>query len=122
MYSMKNKIILQLKPSKIHKTGIGVFSTKPIKKGSVVPLWNDKDWRIIKDPKGQEKDLCNHFCLTDDRIKNKFHCPKDWNYKSIGWYINDSANPNISYDGGKYKAIRNIGANKELTVNYDDLE
>lgn len=108
--------MLILGPSEVH--GVGVFTTKRIPAGARVDLFRADDYRFVRDPKGEEKKLCQRFCVRDG---DGYHCPKHWNRMSIGWYLNDSAEPNLSHDDYVYRARRTIRAGEELLIDYDEL-
>ncbi len=109
--------MLVLKPSKIE--GVGVFTTRSIRKGAKLPLFDDADWRLIRRPRPEERELVRRFCLADEQ---GYHAPADWNRMSIGWYLNHADEPNVEHQAYVYRAARSIRPGEELTVDYDTLE
>lgn len=101
---------LILKPSPIH--GVGVFAVKPIKRGTVLPLFDPRDWRVVKKPTGIDKRFCSNG-------NGKYYAPRNWHRMSIGWYLNESRLPNV--DAKDWQALRDIRAGEELTIDYKNL-
>ena len=108
--------MLILKPSGTH--GVGVFTTKAIPFGARLALFAPTDWRLVRDPKGEELALCRRFGVQEG---DAFHCPKRWDRMSIGWYLNHSIHPNVRIVGMAARASRAIRAREELTVDYGTL-
>ncbi len=108
--------MIVLRPSTIH--GVGVFTTRALRKGEVVELFRRGDYRFVENPKGDELRMCRHFCVRDE---DGYHCPKNWNRMSVGWYLNDSDEPNLEHENYVYRARRKIRAGEELLIDYDEL-
>lgn len=108
--------MLLLKPSRTH--GIGVFTTKAIRRGARLALFARTDWRFVEDPKGEELASCRRFGVQEG---DGFHCPERWDRMSIGWYLNHSIRPNVRISGMTARATRAIRGNEELTVDYGTL-
>jgi SET domain-containing protein len=109
-------VYTRLKPSKIH--GVGVFAIRPIPKGTHLfdsgeeICWIEEE-KITKLPKAVRR-MYEDFCI----IKNgKYGCPRNFNNLTMGWYLNDSPNPNVMVDHGyNLWAIRDIAEGEELTL------
>jgi uncharacterized protein len=109
-------VYTRLKPSKIH--GVGVFAIQPIPKGMHLLnsdeeiYWIDEAY-IRQLPKNLRR-LYEDFCI----IKNgKYGCPQNFNNLTMGWYLNDSSNPNVAMDEDyNLYAIRDIAEGEELTI------
>src|SRR3990167_9644051 len=109
--------MLVLRPSKIPKAGVGVFTTEVIKKGVEAPLFaKGERYKLIKTNKPDF--LTKRFCPYDKPRKG-YWCPQDFHRMSIGWYINHSAKPNIS--ATNWKTTRFIRPGEELTTDYSKL-
>jgi len=124
----KNKLphknaLTRLRPSKVHRGGVGVFAICNIKQNS--PIFGDDDdnmvWVNRKNITRLAKPLRE---LYDDFavIKNKgtkYGCPRNFNLLTLSWYLNESKNPNVRCDKDyKFFALRDIKAGEELTVDY----
>lgn len=108
-----------LKPSKIE--GVGCFTTIPISKGQVADIWFKDDVRVVKKRNVKDKTLYGHYCVE---TKDEYICPVSFKRMSVGWYINHSNKPNLDSGGtdGIYRAIRDIKAGQELTIDYRLLD
>jgi SET domain-containing protein len=111
----------ELRASKIH--GVGVFAVTKIKKGTLLPLFEKGDFKFTKANKFQKSDVPmrivkKYSILFDDGYSS----PKNFNRMSIGWYLNDSADPNAYHDDKyNYYASRDIKKDEEITIDYDEL-
>jgi len=111
--------MLMLKPSKISDAGVGIFTTKPIKKGTVVPLFADGGGRLVKRLDDEDAFFVRRFALQTDE---GWWCPRNWHRMSIGWYINHMDIPNVVPDDyGSFHANRYIRSGEEIYINYTDL-
>jgi FRG domain-containing protein/SET domain-containing protein len=111
---------VRLKPSRLHKAGIGVFAIRPVPKGQRVfageneeILWTKKESL----PSGRAlRRLYNDFCIIKDDL---YGSPTSFNRLTPAWFLNDSKKPNTrcneNYD---FVASRNIRTGEELTVDY----
>jgi SET domain-containing protein len=110
-------VFTRLKPSPIH--GVGVFAIIRIKKGT--RLFQDENdeitWIDEKEvrhlPKGLKK-LYDDFAVVKD---GKYGCLSNFNRLTMGWYLNDSNDPNVAVDN-EYNmfALRDIEEGEELTI------
>ena len=105
------------------KKGKGLFSKKKIRKGKIIDiapviLISNKDYELI------DKTIISNYCFTWENPKYQTE------YKmglpmSICQLMNHSYSPNVKYeynyknDTIKFRAIRNISAGEELTINYN---
>jgi uncharacterized protein len=114
----------RLKPSTIAGAGVGVFATTDIPKGAVLKeLFAPDDvcrltleeFAALPTP----SEVKENFVV---RYETEYFVPLCFNRLSIGWYLNDSEEPNLAHDANyDYYAIRNIVAGEELLIRYDDL-
>jgi hypothetical protein len=114
----------RLKPSTIPGAGVGVFTTASIPRGTVLKdLFAPDDVRRL---------TWAEFAtlLVPNEVKENFvtryddECfvPLCFNRMSVGWYLNDSDQPNLAHDANyDYFALRDIAAGEELFIRYDDL-
>jgi uncharacterized protein len=114
----------RLKASTINGAGIGVFTTTYIKKGEKLSaLFNENDTRWVSceeyDKMNISPELKDNFAIQYD---DGYSMPADFNYMSVGWYLNHSDNPNLHFNGEyEYFAARDIHPEEELFINYDHL-
>lgn len=121
-------VYTRLRPSKIHKGGVGVFAIVPIKKGT--PLFSRENEEMlwleeVSLPAGDRSEI---RALYDDFavIRGKrYGCPPTFNRLTMAWYLNEpkrGEKPNVVCDSESYDffALANIKAGDELTVNYSD--
>jgi hypothetical protein len=102
--------------------GIGVFAIKDIPQGTNIfygddqkMVWIRKD--EIKNTETEIKQLYDDFCIIKN---NQFGCPKNFNVLTVGWYLNNSNDPNVEIrEGDNFYAMRDIKKGEELTSNYD---
>lgn len=116
---------MEMKPSKIHRGGVGLFATTAIKKGTVVDGGITKKqhehvvpWSQLNGQSNLIKRLVKDFCIG---IPKGFRPPPDNNFNRlpISWYINHSCDGNIGFnDNGDFTAIKNIKRGEELTYDY----
>jgi hypothetical protein len=120
---------LELRPSRIHLQGVGVFAVRNIMRGakiadgvaeedfeSLVP-WGE--FRTY-DAKVQSKVLA--FCIG---TPDGFVPPpgNDFDKLSIEWYLNHSCEGNCGFDSeGDFVALRNVGEGEEICYDYALIE
>lgn len=111
---------IEIKPSKIIKGEVGLFSVRNLKKGIIIAddaqfkvkyfLWSDV--RLDKITKVKIK----AFCQT---TKDGFFAPANLNYLSIVWFMNHSCSPNIGVnDAGDFVTMRFVRKGEELVWDY----
>lgn len=105
---------LILRPSAIH--GVGVFTTRKIKLGDRFRLFARKDYAFRMVCSATEA----RYCIRD---KAGFHAPADFLRMSVGWHLNHSKKPNteVNVRVNYGRALRDIKAGEELTIDYRSL-
>jgi hypothetical protein len=113
-------IFVRAAPSGIH--GVGIFAVSVIPEGATVQLWSDEELQFI--PKPLQPGPLRTMVLTYGvETADGFWCPQDFNRAEIGWYINHSDQPNMTYaDRITLRALRRIEPCEELTINYVEIE
>ncbi|MEI8101087.1 MAG: SET domain-containing protein-lysine N-methyltransferase [Bacteroidota bacterium] len=119
---LKNEVYCQLKASPIH--GIGVFAIREIPSG-INPMQMMKKHREIRLSREDLGDLSpaimaqlERFCYCDD--DGALVSTMGLNTMSFLVYVNHSKMPNITLmTDGSARALRQIEAGEELTINYD---
>lgn len=98
-----------LRPSPLD--GIGVFAVHGIKQDAVLRLFTADDTRdlFIEIPATFQKHV-----VAD----NPTMCPADFGRMSVGWYLNHSDQPNATHSNYVYRALRDIAADEEVTIDY----
>ena len=119
------KVLMEMKPSKIHRGGVGLFATVNIKKGEFVDKGISKKehqkvtpWSELKEQSPLIRRLVRDFCIG---IPDGFRPPADldFNRLPISWYFNHSCNGNLGFDEhGDFVALRPIRNGEELTYDY----
>ena len=108
------------------KTGVGVRTSAPIKKGRRIDIWEPGD--MVWVPLDSVKDLeylrwLNVFGIV---VWKGFYAPPSPIKMSLAWYINHSSKPNVTVSVSptrwNIRAKRNIKAGEELTVDYGTLD
>jgi len=118
--SAHKNVYVRLKPSRIHKKGVGVFAIRPIPKGYNIfegeneeILWTKKASIPKKNP---IRTLYDDFCIIKD---GRYGSPPSFNRLTIAWFLNESNTPNTRCDENyDFHALRNIKTGEELTVDY----
>jgi hypothetical protein len=113
-------VFVRLKPSKLHKGGVGVFAIRPIPKGTNV-FFGENEKLVWTDSKRLPR--LRHFrdLYTDFGVlrEGRYATPVNFNSIGPGWYLNNSADPNVKCDENlDFIAIRNISTGEELSANY----
>lgn len=114
----------RLRPSTIPGAGVGVFATAPIPKGAALPgLFAPDDVRQLSwaefDALDVPADVKETFVV---RYETECFIPLDFGRMSVGWFLNDSEEPNLGHDPNyEYFALRDIATGEELFIRYDDL-
>jgi hypothetical protein len=119
------RVLFELRPSRVHKGGVGVFAVAPIAKGTVVAAGYDKNdlkriipWAKLRnfDKKFREKALSHCIGTPYGFIPPP---QKDFNGITLGWHFNHDCNGDLGFDRhGNYVAIRKIRKDEELTFDY----
>lgn len=114
----------RLKPSTIVGAGVGVFATTAIPRGTVLrELFASDDVRRLTWAEfatlSVPSEIKENFVT---RYETECFLPASPNRMSVGWYLNDSPEPNLAHDANyDYYALRDIAAGEELLIRYDDL-
>ena len=123
---MKIPIIkTRLKPSLLHKGGIGVFAILPIKRGQVIFDTKGANCTYVPATKLTRLPAPVQKMYTDFamQVNEIFYTPRDFTRMGMFWYICHSNKPNCRFrEGSKdnaYVATRNIKAGEEICVNYN---
>lgn len=116
----------RLKPSLLHKGGVGVFAILPIKKGQVIFDTYGANCLFVPSSKLNRLPEPVRKMYTDFamQVDDDFYPPKDFARMGMFWYICHSDKPNCRYResrGGTnaYVATRNIRAGEEICANYN---
>ncbi len=121
---MAGLLYFRLKPSTIVGAGVGVFATTAIPRGAALTgLFAEDDIRRLT---WEEFATLDVPADVKDRFATRYddECfvPSNFNRMSVGWYLNDSHDPNAGRDANyDYFALRDISAGEELLIRYDDL-
>jgi hypothetical protein len=120
-------VCTRLKPSKIHKGGVGVFAITDIEKGR--PLFNGgcEEMLWVSESDFKRAPLAIRRLYRDFSVfkkeANTFGCPTNFNRLTISWYLNEPKRgdkPNVYCKNYDFYAARKINAGEELTVNYPE--
>lgn len=124
-----HKLLIELKPSKIDKGGVGVFAVVAINEGEKVadgiPIEDFSDmvpWGEFFHFSNEVQKKIMNFCVG---TSEGFVPPDDldFNKLSVEWYFNHSCNGNLGFDkNGDFIAIRNIKNGEELSYDYGIIE
>ena len=119
------KVLIELRPSKVAKGGVGVFAVTNIRKGErIAGGINEEDYKLLNawdNLKRFDRDVRNKirdFCIGTPQ---GFIPPEDldFNKLSIEWYFNHSCNGNVGFnESGDFVASKNIKKGDELTYDY----
>ena len=114
----------RLRPSTISGAGVGVFAVTAISKGTnLMELFAPDDFRRLTWAEFAALDAPSEVKENfATRYETECFVPRDFNRISVGWYLNDSEEPNLAHDESyNYFAVRDIAAGEELLIRYDDL-
>jgi len=119
------KVTLELKPSKIHKGGIGAFAVVNFKKGQKVAGGISRadyediiPWENLKTYSRDIQKKIFDFCIGTQK---GFIPPEglDFNNLSVEWCFNHSCDGNLGFDAnGDFIARRNIKKGVEISFDY----
>jgi hypothetical protein len=124
-----SKFLIELKPSRIDKGGVGVFAATDIKKGQKIAdgltmedFQHLVSWEKFDKLDGEIKRMIMAFCVG---TPDGFVPPedKDLNELSVDWYFNHSCGGNLGFDKhGDFVAITDIPKGDEITYDYGLVE
>ncbi len=127
-------VYARLRPSLIHKGGVGVFAIRKIRKGTQLfvgdndeMVWVEQE-QLARAPRSIRKlyddfAVINTYKRDTKGRKTRYGCPLSFNRLTTSWYLNEplkSLKPNVRCDPSSYEffALRDIAAGEELTVVY----
>jgi SET domain-containing protein len=122
-------VLLELRPSRLHVGGVGVFAVRDIEEGEkVADGISEEDFHALVswdflfrcNEAIQRKVMA--FCVG---TPSGFVPPPnfDFNKLSIEWYLNHSCDGNCGFnDDGDFAAIRNVREGEELSYDYALVE
>jgi hypothetical protein len=124
-----NEVCTRLRPSKIHKGGVGVFAITLIKKDAPLFRGDNPEMRWVserslpKRPK-EVRRLYEDFAVRKLKY-GRYGCPSSFNRLTVSWYLNEAKTgtpPNVRGDPDTYDffALRDIRPGEELVVKYSD--
>lgn len=123
------KVLIELRPSLILKSQIGVFAVTDIKKGqkisdgvSLTDFKHQIPWKLFDRLDADIKKKVMSFCVGTPQ---GFIVPDDgdFNKLSIEWYFNHSCDGNMGFNKkGDFVAIRGIRKGEEITYDYGLVE
>jgi hypothetical protein len=112
-------------------SGVGLIAIIPIPKDTIIFTGKEPPSEIVPRkivnelPSGQRK-LYEDFAVLDG---NNYICPNDLSELTVGWFFNNSSNPNVgcrtlkTRSGGfDFFALGHISVGEELTIEYDAYE
>jgi hypothetical protein len=113
------KLYTRLRPSKIH--GVGVFSIRPIKKGTLLFSHDSDEMMWVKEDELPKRGYLRTFYKDFAVWKNgRCGCPPHFHRLTMSWYLNDppkGKEPNVICDANyDFRARRDIKPDEELTV------
>lgn len=124
-----HKILIELKPSRIDKGGVGVFAVVNIKKKEKVAqgISNEEfsdviSWEKFIDFSKEIQKKIMSFCVG---TPEGFVPPDDFDFNklTIEWYFNHSCNGNLGFDkNGDFVALKDIKKGEELSYDYGLIE
>ncbi|HVZ82371.1 MAG TPA: FRG domain-containing protein [Terracidiphilus sp.] len=113
-------VFVRIKPSKLHRSGVGVFAIKRIPKGKQIFAGENEEVMWIRKtsiPKdGPIRRLYDDFAVIDGEF---YGCPTSFNRLTPAWFLNESKRPNARSDENYvFFAIRDISVGEEITIDY----
>jgi hypothetical protein len=108
------------------KTGIGVITSAPIKKGRRIDAWEPGDMVYVDLESITDMDYLKWLNVFGIVVWKGFYAPKNPMRMSIAWYINHSSKPNLDIrvtpSTWTIRAKRDIKSGEQLTVDYGTLD
>ncbi|MBF0555920.1 MAG: SET domain-containing protein-lysine N-methyltransferase [Nitrospirae bacterium] len=117
--------VVELKPSKIVPTQVGLFALKDFKENEIIAdkyTWDESrliSWNEFETLDHITKNKLVDFCYkTDEGI----YAPQNINKINIAYFINHSCDPNSYCDSeDNYRATRDIKTGEEFTIDVEAL-
>ena len=114
-------VYVRLRPSRLHKSGVGVFAIRNIPQGK--RIFADENEEVFWAEKGSIpksgaiRKLYDDFAIIRD---DHYGCPVSFNRLTPAWFMNESKTPNTRCDENyDFYAKRPISIGEELTVDYE---
>jgi len=108
------------------RAGVGVRAERLIKKGGRIDAWEAGDMIYVPLESVTDIEYLKWLNVFGIVVWRGFYAPRSPIRMSLAWYINHSARPNVSIAVSPSKwtirALRNIKAGEELTVDYGTLD
>ena len=108
------------------RTGIGVVTSKLIKKGARVDAWEKGDMVYVPLESITDMDYLKWLNVFGIVVWKGFYAPPNPMRLSLAWYINHSDKPNLDIRvtpaSWTIRAKRNIKPGEQLTVDYGTLD
>jgi hypothetical protein len=122
-------VTLELRPSKIHTHGVGVFAVRAILRGQKVADGVAEEdfeslvpWQQFSDFDAKVQNKIMAFCIG---TPDGFIPPPDSDFDklSIEWFLNHSCEGNCGFDSeGDFVALRSIREGEEICYDYALIE
>jgi SET domain-containing protein len=122
MSTPHDNLYTRLKPSKIHKGGIGVFAIRTIPKGHVLFTGTCSYGHVrdetVKKLRGPIRQMYEDFCIFEHGTVTT---PGSFEGMGMAWYLNSSKMPNCEYSAVTdiLCTTRRITTGEELTIDYN---
>ncbi|MGO9777922.1 MAG: FRG domain-containing protein [Terracidiphilus sp.] len=113
-------VFVRIQPSKLHKSGVGVFAIMRIPKNRRIFADENEEvlWMTKQSlPKtGPLRKLYDDFAIIKG---DRYGCPTSFNRLTPAWFMNESKTPNSRCDENyDFYTMRDINPGEELTVDY----
>lgn len=113
-------VYVRLRPSKLHKGGVGVFAVRRIPKNTRIFIGENEEvvWTNKENLPKQKtvRKLYDDFAII---VGNRYGCPVSFNRLTPAWFMNESKAPNTMCDENyDFCALRDINPGEELTIDY----
>jgi hypothetical protein len=120
-YRTTDEFSFILKPSKL--SGVGVFCTHAIAKGTRLALFPNLKPRYISNARLERDPRLRAFCqVYGVAIGGGSVVARSFGHMHVGWYLNHSDEPNAHHERFAYFASRDIAADEEITIDYRGLD
>jgi SET domain-containing protein len=110
-----------LRVSTIGGAGIGVFALHGISKGVWLEVF-PRGYQSRRFKASELPEALRSYCTA--KANDVYAAPRSFNRMSIGWYLNHSATPNVTWDDdlNGYVSARDIMEGEELFIDYNLFE